>query len=76
MNDQSVPFLKLNYEKFNGQFESYSLFDAGLSALGNGFLRLENLSLIWCFVVSSVGLISLAYRWWCSSDGGVMAIGV
>ena len=63
MNDQSVvPFLKLHSEKDDGQFESYSLSDAGLSALGDGFPRLENLSLIWCSTVSSAGLMSLGYR--------------
>lgn len=40
--------------------ESCSLTDAGLTALANGFPRTENLSLIWCPNVSSVGLCSLA----------------
>lgn len=42
--------------------ESFCLSDAGLSLLGEGFPRLEKLSLIWCSNVSSVGLRSLAER--------------
>lgn len=46
----------------DGGFESYSLSDAGLTALGEGFPKLEKLSLIWCSNVSSMGLISLAEK--------------
>lgn len=46
----------------DGGLESYSLSDAGLSALGEGFPKLEKLSLIWCSNVSSMGLISLAEK--------------
>lgn len=42
--------------------ESSSLTDTGLTALANGFPRIENLSLIWCPNVSSVGLCSLAQK--------------
>ncbi|XP_058001013.1 F-box/LRR-repeat protein 4 isoform X3 [Hevea brasiliensis] len=64
-SDHSVPTLKLHSEKGvseDGHFESNSLSDAGLSALGDGFPRLEKLSLIWCSTVSSLGLMSLAYK--------------
>ncbi|KAK9903108.1 hypothetical protein M0R45_001248 [Rubus argutus] len=40
--------------------EPNSLSDAGMAALGEGFPKLEKLSLIWCSNVSTVGLISLA----------------
>ncbi|KAM5569204.1 hypothetical protein ABKV19_016623 [Rosa sericea] len=40
--------------------ETNSLSDAGMVALGEGFPKLEKLSLIWCSNVSSVGLTSLA----------------
>ncbi|XP_012069470.1 F-box/LRR-repeat protein 4 isoform X1 [Jatropha curcas] len=87
-SDQSTPPLKLHSEKGvseGGQFEPYCLSDAGLSALGDGFPRLEKLSLIWCSTVSSLGLMSLAYK--CSflvsldlqgcyvGDNGLAAIG-
>ncbi|KAH0992387.1 hypothetical protein GBA52_003870 [Prunus armeniaca] len=39
-----------------------SLSDAGLTAIGEGFPKLEKLSLIWCSNVSSLGLISLAEK--------------
>lgn len=42
--------------------ESSSLTDAGLTALANGFPRIEKLSLIWCPNVSSFGLLSLAQK--------------
>lgn len=42
--------------------ESCCLSDAGLTLLGEGFPKLEKLSLIWCSNVSSVGLRSLAER--------------
>lgn len=42
--------------------ESCSLTDAGLTALADGFPRIENLSLIWCPNVSSFGLHSLAQK--------------
>lgn len=42
--------------------ESCSLTDVGLTALANGFPKIENLSLIWCPNVSSVGLRSLAQK--------------
>ncbi|XP_050372022.1 F-box/LRR-repeat protein 4 isoform X2 [Argentina anserina] len=40
--------------------ETNSLSDAGMVALGHGFLKLERLSLVWCSSVSSAGLTSLA----------------
>lgn len=46
----------------DGEIEQFSLSDAGLSALGDGFPKLEKLSLIWCSNVSSLGLMSLAYK--------------
>lgn len=46
----------------DGDFDSVCLSDAGLAALGEGFPKLEKLSLIWCSNVSSDGLISLAQK--------------
>lgn len=45
-----------------GQVESYCLSDAGLTALAEGFSKLEKLSLIWCSNISSTGLMSLAHK--------------
>lgn len=42
--------------------ETNSLSDAGMAALGEGFPKLEKLSLIWCSNISSVGLTSLAQK--------------
>ncbi|KAF8401606.1 hypothetical protein HHK36_012552 [Tetracentron sinense] len=42
--------------------DTCSLSDAGLTALGEGFTRLEKLSLIWCSDVTNVGLKSTAER--------------
>ncbi|XVF66346.1 hypothetical protein PTKIN_Ptkin10aG0027900 [Pterospermum kingtungense] len=42
--------------------ESFCLTDAGLTAVGDGFSKLENLSLIWCSNVTSLGIISLAQK--------------
>ncbi|CAM8902992.1 unnamed protein product [Rhodiola kirilowii] len=46
----------------DGELETYCLSDVGLTYVGEGFKKLEKLSLIWCSNVSSVGLISLAER--------------
>uniref|UniRef100_A0A5B7BJ11 F-box domain-containing protein n=1 Tax=Davidia involucrata TaxID=16924 RepID=A0A5B7BJ11_DAVIN len=66
--DQSTvsPF-KLHYlpEKSgseDGEVVSYYLSDAGLTAVGEGFTKLEKLSLIWCSNVTSVGLKSIAEK--------------
>lgn len=45
-----------------GHVESYCLSDDGLTALAEGFLKLEKLSLIWCSNVTSVGLMALAQK--------------
>lgn len=59
--DQAViSSLKLNYE--DGESESYCLSDAGLAAIGEGFIKLEKLSLIWCSNVTSLGLRSIAEK--------------
>ncbi|KAM1380147.1 hypothetical protein ACFX2I_021915 [Malus domestica] len=44
----------------DGVLDSNSLSDAGMTAIGDGFPKLEKLSLIWCSSVSSIGLTSLA----------------
>lgn len=50
-----------NYNKSEDDvLEPNSISDAGMAALGEGFPKLEKLSLIWCSNVSTVGLISLA----------------
>ncbi|KAI4317709.1 hypothetical protein L6164_025558 [Bauhinia variegata] len=46
----------------DGDYDSFCLSDSGLSALGEGFPKLEKLSLIWCSNVSSGGLISLTHK--------------
>lgn len=65
-NHAAISTLQLYASEKNGPedvaFESYSLSDAGLIALGEGFPKLEKLSLIWCSNVSSAGLISLAKK--------------
>lgn len=40
--------------------ESYFLSDIGLASVGEGFTKLERLSLIWCSSVTSAGLRSVA----------------
>ncbi|KAK9289005.1 hypothetical protein L1049_017476 [Liquidambar formosana] len=54
--------LRLHYmaEKNGSEDESYNLSDLGLTALGEGFIKLEKLSLIWCSNVTSMGLKSIA----------------
>ncbi|XAR57159.1 hypothetical protein NMG60_11025199 [Bertholletia excelsa] len=47
------------------EMASYCLSDAGLTNVGEGFTKLEKLSLIWCSNVTSVGLKSVAEK--CSS---------
>ena len=66
-DNSTVSSLKLHYaNEKNGSedshIDSYCLSDAGLAALGEGFPKLEKLSLIWCSNVSSEGLISLARK--------------
>lgn len=60
-----VSSLKMRFRStsngFNdGEIQPYCLTDVGLSHVGEGFRKLERLSLIWCSNVSSVGLISFA----------------
>ncbi|GKU85623.1 hypothetical protein SLEP1_g262 [Rubroshorea leprosula] len=45
-----------------GDFESVSLTDNGLTALADEFVKLEKLSLIWCSDISSFGLTSFAQK--------------
>ncbi|PSR92662.1 F-box/LRR-repeat protein [Actinidia chinensis var. chinensis] len=47
------------------QIDSYCLSDTGLAAVGEGFKKLEKLSLIWCSNVTSAGVKSIAAK--CSS---------
>ena len=65
-NNSKVSSLRLCGIERNGPedsgFESYSLSDSGLIALGKGFPKLEKLSLIWCSSVTSAGLVSLAQK--------------
>ncbi|XP_062086288.1 F-box/LRR-repeat protein 4-like [Humulus lupulus] len=65
-NNNVVSSLQLYATEKNGpedvEFESCSLSDAGLIAIGEGFPKLEKLSLIWCSNVSSSGLIALAKK--------------
>lgn len=42
--------------------ESFCLTDSGLTAVANGFAKLEKLSLIWCSNVTSFGVVSLAQK--------------
>ena len=46
----------------DGDFEMSCISDAMLSVLGEGFSKLEKLSLIWCNNVTSSGLASLAQK--------------
>ena len=46
----------------DGDFETSCISDAMLSVLGEGFSKLEKLSLIWCNNVTSSGLASLAQK--------------
>lgn len=46
----------------DGDFETSCMSDAMLSVLGEGFSKLEKLSLIWCNNVTSTGLASLAQK--------------
>lgn len=64
MSPSSSKRKKLIGNKHSGaeNVESCSLTDAGLTALADGFPKVENLSLIWCPNVSSVGLCSLAEK--------------
>ncbi|XP_062119044.1 importin subunit alpha-4-like [Humulus lupulus] len=65
-NNNVVSSLQLYATEKNGPedvgFESCSLSDAGLIALGEGFPKHEKLSLIWCSNVSSSGLIALTKK--------------
>ncbi|GAV63348.1 LOW QUALITY PROTEIN: Adap_comp_sub domain-containing protein/F-box-like domain-containing protein/LRR_6 domain-containing protein [Cephalotus follicularis] len=64
---QSRPsYVKMQYVTENsgsgeGEVGPYCLSDQGLTAIGEGFRKLEKLSLIWCSNVSSLGLMSVAY---------------
>lgn len=49
----------------DGDLDSLCLSDAALAGLGEGFPKLERLSLIWCSNVTSEGLALLAQK--CSS---------
>ena len=49
----------------DGEIDSYCLSDAGLAAVGEGFTKLEKLSLIWCSNVTNAGVKSLVAK--CSS---------
>ena len=42
--------------------ESFCLTDAGLTAVVDGFPKLEKFSLIWCSNVTSLGIMSLAQK--------------
>lgn len=44
------------------EMDSYCLSDAGLTAVSEGFTKLEKLSLIWCSNVTSAGLKSIAEK--------------
>ncbi|KAI8005992.1 F-box/LRR-repeat protein 4 [Camellia lanceoleosa] len=58
--------LKLHYANEKGRSEDeiglYCLSDAGLTALGEGFTKLDKLSLLWCSNVTSAGLKSIAEK--------------
>ena len=60
--------MKLRYAKEkgggseDGDSETSCVSDAGLTVIGEGFSKLEKLSLIWVSNVSSVGLTSLAQK--------------
>jgi F-box/leucine-rich repeat protein 2/20 len=60
------PLPKLRYAKekggSEGELETSYISDAGLTVLGEGFSKLEKLSLIWCNNVSSMGLVSVAQK--------------
>ncbi|TQD99727.1 hypothetical protein C1H46_014656 [Malus baccata] len=56
----AVSSVRLHSANGSGVLDSNSLSDAGMTAIGDGFPKLEKLSLIWCSNVSSIGLISLA----------------
>ncbi|XVF28473.1 hypothetical protein REPUB_Repub15cG0032400 [Reevesia pubescens] len=62
-----VTYLKVHYPTENGggedeDCESFCLTDAGLTAVADGFSRLEKLSLIWCSNVTNLGIMSLAQK--------------
>ncbi|XVE65718.1 hypothetical protein DITRI_Ditri08aG0022000 [Diplodiscus trichospermus] len=66
-DENSLTSLMLSYaaeksEYGEEEFESFCLTDAGLTAVANGFSKLEKLSLIWCPNVTSLGIMSLAQR--------------
>lgn len=46
----------------DNQIEAYCLSDAGLAAIGDGFSKIEKLSLIWCSNATSAGLKSMAEK--------------
>lgn len=61
------PSPKLRYVKEkagseHSEFETSYISDAGLTVLGEGYSKLEKLSLIWCNNVSSMGLVSIAQK--------------
>lgn len=45
-----------------GERESCCLTDVGLAAVGDGFTKIEKLSLVWCTSVTSEGLRSMAEK--------------
>lgn len=46
----------------DNETEAYCLSDAGLAAIGDGFAKIEKLSLIWCSNATSAGLKSMAEK--------------
>ncbi|XP_022760432.1 F-box/LRR-repeat protein 4 isoform X3 [Durio zibethinus] len=66
-DENSLTSLKVHYaaEKSGSEeedCESFCLTDAGLTAVADGFSKLEKLSLIWCSNVTSLGIMSLAQK--------------
>lgn len=64
-NHPSLKPLKMHYKACRnrlkeGGLETSSLSDDGLIAIGEGFPKLERLSLIWCSSVSSEGLLGIS----------------
>ncbi|KAL8158099.1 hypothetical protein AgCh_002707 [Apium graveolens] len=46
----------------DNEIEAYCLSDAGLASIGDGFPKIEKLSLIWCSNATSAGLKSMAEK--------------
>ncbi|KAK6254626.1 hypothetical protein SCA6_015931 [Theobroma cacao] len=66
-DENAMTSLKVHYagEKSGSEeevCESFCLTDAGLTAVADGFSKLEKLSLIWCSNVTSLGIMSLAQK--------------